>query len=32
MADFPRKFSNDSKAVLLCMGLFLSFLSDGRHP
>ncbi len=30
MANFRQKFPNDSNAVLLCMGLFSHFLSDGR--
>ena len=30
MANSPPKFSNDSNAILLCMGLFSTFLSDGR--
>lgn len=32
MADFPRKILNDSNAILLCMGLFSTVLSDGRRP
>lgn len=32
MADFLLKFFNDSKAALLCMGLFLSVLGEGRYP
>jgi hypothetical protein len=30
MAKPLLKFPNDSKAILLCMGLFSTFLSDGR--
>ncbi len=31
MANFRPKFINDSSAILLCMGLFSTFLI-GRHP
>ncbi|MET4065836.1 hypothetical protein ABID58_000610 [Bradyrhizobium sp. S3.2.6] len=32
LAIFLLKILNVSNAVLLCMGLFPSFLSAGRHP
>lgn len=32
MVHFPRKFVNESNVVLLCMGLFLSVLGEGRYP
>lgn len=32
MANFGQKFSNDYNAILLCMGLFSHFLSDGSRP
>ncbi|MBP1096849.1 hypothetical protein ACVWW6_001014 [Bradyrhizobium sp. USDA 3311] len=32
MAKPLLRFPNDSNAILLCMGLFSHFLSDGSHP